>query len=183
MINRYPLSILLFLIWSSLNGQSNYTISGYLYDEKNGETLIAGNVYNKDSLEQGTYTNDYGFYSLTLPEGEYILSYSYLGFQEQIKKVDLRQNIRLNVNLSKGILIDELTITAIKEDEDINVKGTQMGTIGLSVESIKRLPSLMGEVDILKAIQLLPGVLSSGEGRTNRRQKTPPSPTRLPADN
>jgi len=145
-----------------LFSQSSFTISGYVTDMESGETLIGANVYLKENSGKGTLTNAYGFYSLTFPEGSYTLVFSYLGYQNQEFVIDLKQDQRVNIELSEGILMDEVVVTA--EEEDSNVKSTEMGTVTLAVEKIKKLPALLGEVDILKAIQLLPGVLSAGEG-------------------
>ena len=98
------------------------------------------------------------------PAGDYTLVYSYLGFNTQEISFTLDRNKELNVELTSGVTFKEVVITA--EDKDKNVEGTQMGTISLPVESIKTLPALMGEVDVLKALQLLPGVLSAGEGNS-----------------
>ncbi len=148
----------------SLSGQTKYTVSGYLNDAATGESLIQANIFNKANLSEGTTSNNYGFYSLTLPEGTYTFVYSYLGYDTQEITFTLDRNKELNIQLSSGVTFKEVVVTA--EDEDKNIEGTQMGTISLPVESIKTLPALMGEVDVLKALQLLPGVLSAGEGNS-----------------
>lgn len=163
----YRLLIFNFLLWlnvSDLSAQNNekFTVSGYIYDAATGETLIGANVYNKANPTQGTSSNVYGFYSLTLPAGDYDLVFSYLGYTDIVQPVALTENRKLNINLSEGVTIAEVVVTA--EAADKNVSGTQMGTVELPVEDIKLLPALMGEVDVLKALQLLPGVLSAGEG-------------------
>jgi hypothetical protein len=146
-----------------LSGQAKYTISGYIKDAENGETLVGASVYDQEDPLRGSYTNSYGFYSLTLPEGNYTLVFSFLGFAEQMREVELREDIRLNISLSQGIMIEEIVVTG-KEDQ--NVEGTEMGTTELGMDQLKKLPALLGEVDVLKAIQLLPGVLSAGEGNS-----------------
>lgn len=152
------------LFSAGLFGQEKFTVSGYVKDKASGETLIGANIVNLDNPSQGTTTNTYGFYSMTLESGKYKIVFSYLGFENQYFEVDLTKNVSLNVALSEGILIDEVVISADKDDRRKNVEGTQMGTVELPVENIKKLPAIFGEVDVLKAIQLLPGVLSSGEG-------------------
>ncbi len=144
--------------------QATFTLSGYIKDQQTGETLIGANIYNADNPTQGTVTNTYGFYSLSLSKGSYRIGFSYLGYQDQFFEVNLDGNTNFNVNLSEGVVMDEVVISAEKEDARKNVEGTQMGTVELPVENIKKLPAIFGEVDILKAIQLLPGVMSSGEG-------------------
>ncbi|MEM9921849.1 MAG: TonB-dependent receptor, partial [Bacteroidota bacterium] len=158
------LVLILLLGWPLLGQaqQQKYTLSGYVKDASSGETLPGANIYVKDNPVQGASSNNYGFYSLTLPEGTYQLVFSYLGYGDKEYELELMEDQRLNVNLKEGITIEEIVVTA--EELDENVEGTQMGQVDLQVEKIKRLPALLGEVDILKTIQLLPGVLSAGEG-------------------
>ncbi len=147
-----------------MSAQSKFTLSGYVKDKKSGETLIGANIVNMDNPSLGSTSNTYGFYSLTLPEGSYNIVFSYLGYADQKFQIDLKKDIQFNVELEDGLLMDEVVITSNKEEKRKNVEGTQMGTIELPIENIKKLPAIFGEVDILKALQLLPGVLSSGEG-------------------
>ena len=149
-------------LYSPLSSQENFTLSGYIKDAKDGETLIGANVFNLEKPTQGVSTNLYGFYSLTLPEGVYKMVFSYLGYEERSFQIRLNKDIRLNVELTQGLTIEEVIVTA--DEKDRNVRSSEMGTVDLPVENIKKLPALMGEVDILKTIQLLPGVLSAGEG-------------------
>ncbi len=164
-MNKFFLFLSLFCFFHpALFAQTKYTVSGYLNDAETGESIVQANIFNKANLNEGTTSNNYGFYSLTLPEGNYTLVYSYLGYDSQEIRFFLNTNKELNIQLSSGVTFKEVVVTA--EDEDKNVEGTQMGTISLPVESIKTLPALMGEVDVLKALQLLPGVLSAGEGNS-----------------
>jgi len=156
--------VILVLLSQVLTGQTKFTISGYVKDASSGETLIGANIFNVINPTQGTTTNTYGFYSMTLEEGKYKIGFSYLGYEDQLFEVDLNKNVTFNVQMTEGLIIDEVVISAEKEDRRKNVESTQMGTIDLPVENIKKLPAIFGEIDILKAIQLLPGVLSSGEG-------------------
>lgn len=146
--------------------QKNYTLSGYVKDRNSGETLIGANIVNLDNPQQGAATNLYGFYSLTLPEGKYRIVCSYLGYQDQFFEIQLDKSLTLNVELSEGVLMEEVVISADKDERRKNVEGTQMGTIDIPIENIKKLPAIFGEVDILKTLQLLPGVLASGEGNS-----------------
>lgn len=160
---NYYLLLFIGLFFSTwLGGQQQFTLSGYVKDSGNGETLIAANIYTKDNPAQGTTSNIYGFYSLTLPEGNYTIVFSYLGFTDKEIEVELKADARLTVELIEGVSIEEVIVTA--EAKDKNVSGTEMGTIDLPVDNIKTLPALLGEVDVLKTLQLLPGVLSSSEG-------------------
>lgn len=163
MIKNYLL-LLITLVSFGLNAQKEYTISGYIKDESSGETLIGANIINIDNPIEGTSTNTYGFYSLSLREGNYKINVSYLGFQSQSFEIDLNKDITFDVNLSEGVAMEEIVVTSDREERKQNVESTQLGKIDIPVESIKKLPALFGEVDILKVLQLLPGVLSSGEG-------------------
>lgn len=161
----FPLFICLFFstILLAQKPVTTYTLSGYVKEKASGESLIGANIYNKDKPIQGTLSNAYGFYSLTLEAGQYSIVYSYLGFEDQVVNVDLTQNRVVNIELSEGgVELEEVVVKSEKEDK--NIQSTDMGTVKLSTERIKSIPAFMGEVDVLKSIQLLPGVLSSGEG-------------------
>ncbi len=142
------------------------TISGYIREAETGEEIIGAHVVNALKKGQGTASNLYGFYSLTLPQGKYTLEFSYAGYTNQTFEVDLTKNQKLDVELSTGELLTEVVVTAENSDADRNISRAEMGVIELSSESIKELPSLLGEPDVLKAFQLLPGVLSATEGNS-----------------
>ena len=142
--------------------QGNLTISGYVSDAESGETLIAANIYNKANLNEGITSNAYGFYSLSLAPGKYTIVFSYLGYQEVEREIDLKENVRLNIKMNQGVLVEEVVVTAEEENEE--VQNTEMGTIELDALAVRKIPAIFGEVDILKSLQLLPGVLSVGEG-------------------
>jgi len=155
----------LLCLWSeSGHAQVKHTISGYVKDNQSGETLIGANVYLESDATKGTVTNTYGFFSITLPEGVHRIVVSYLGYQEYIEEVYLLSNTDLNVDMVQGIEMQEVVVAAKSVEEDENVQSTSMGRVSLPIEQIKVLPALLGEVDILKTIQLLPGVSSAGEG-------------------
>lgn len=152
-------------LWLNTTAQTKterYTLSGYVKDSKTGEALLGCNVVIKE-LRKGGNTNAYGFYSLTLDKGNYTLLINYIGYKDQLILVDLSHDQTFNIDL-------ELTSIETKEVEvkgeraDRNVNGTDMGRTQLDMEKIKTLPAFMGEVDLLKTIQLLPGVQSAGEG-------------------
>lgn len=160
--------ILIFLLVCQFfaNGQADPkgTISGYIKDSTSGEGLIGASVYVKE-VQKGFVTNSYGFYSLTLPEGQYTVVVHFIGFQDVEKKVLIKGNTLLNVALVPlSIETREVEVTA--ERKDRNVQSTEMGRVEMEIEKIKSLPALLGEVDVLKAIQLLPGVLDAGEGNS-----------------
>lgn len=151
----------LFLFFSTNSfSQKYYTISGYVTDGENGENLIGANVIFKNKL-QGTTTNTYGFYSITVPEGQVELDFSYIGYSFESKSFNLVKDFRLNVALSSSLTnIDEVVVLG----EENVVEKTQASIVEVPIEQIKNIPALLGEVDVLKAIQLLPGVQSGGEG-------------------
>lgn len=141
-----------------------YTISGYIKEATSGESMLSASVYVKETL-QGTYSNQYGFYSITLPEGQYTLIASFIGYSEQRFPIDLHKDIRQNIALLPyATEAAEVTVTADKEDK--NIQSTDVSRDNLDVEKIKSMPAFLGEVDIMKSIQLLPGVQSAGEGNT-----------------
>ena len=153
--------LLVSLLALGLEAQSQkHTISGYVQDAASGEQLLGVNVIWQDQL-QGTTTNTYGFYSLTLPEGEAEIVFSYIGFDKVVKKINLQEDITIDVELSMSSAeIAEVTIVG----EETVVERTQTSVVEIPVQQIKSMPALLGEVDVLKAIQLLPGVQSGGEG-------------------
>ena len=154
--------ILLNLVGISLLAQTNYTISGYVQDNESGENLIGVSIYDKNTFK-GTVTNQYGFYSLTLEEGKYDIIYSFIGLESVTKKITLNENTRINISLeSNAILTDEVIVTGEKLDK--NVTSSNMSQVKLEVNNIKQLPVILGEVDVLKSAQLLPGITSNGEG-------------------
>ncbi|MDB5281577.1 MAG: TonB-dependent receptor, partial [Bacteroidota bacterium] len=147
-----------------LKAQNKFTVSGYVKDTANGESLMAAAVYVVE-LGKGAGTNEFGFYSLTLPAGTYTLKISYIGYAPQLHVVLLTKDVRLNVELgSAAIQTNEVVITGERKGE--NVESTDMGRQEIKMEEAKSIPAFLGEVDILKTIQLLPGVMSGGEGNT-----------------
>lgn len=157
---------LLFLLGVLLSGavcaQHKYTLSGYVRDSATGETVIGASVAISE-LSKTVSTNQYGYYSITLEEGDYTLSVTHVSYFTFSAPVRLRENTKENVLLvPKSAAISEVVVYSRKKDE--NVRNAQMGKIDLSVEQIKNIPAFMGEVDILKTIQLLPGVRNAGEG-------------------
>ena len=159
MITRLFLLTSIFIIFTASAAFSqNFTLSGYVKDERSGETLVGVNVFNKENKQQGAATNNYGFYSLTLPKGVYNIKFSFVGFQDKEVKVDLNADQTLNVGITEGVELQEVVVTA--QEKDKNVTRTEMGTVTLPIDNIKKTPVLFGEADVLKVIQLLPGVKS-----------------------
>lgn len=157
-----PLFIILLLILSATIFAQNYTISGFVKDNTSGEDLLGANILIKE-INKGTTTNVYGFYSITIPKGDYTFIVSFIGYNDYSKKIKLNKDIELNVSSSpSSIITDEVVVTGQKSDE--NIRDTKVGAVKLPVEQIKKLPAFMGEVDIMKTIQLLPGIQSANEG-------------------
>ncbi len=146
------------------NAQTKFTLSGYAKDSLSGETLIAASITVKGQT-RGINSNQYGFYSLTLPSGVYHISCSFIGYESREVEIDLKSNREFNFELSPRIkLSQEIVISSRRRDA--NVKNSQMGQIDLTINTIKSIPVIFGEVDILKTMQLLPGVSNAGEGNT-----------------
>ncbi|WPP52559.1 TonB-dependent receptor [Catalinimonas niigatensis] len=159
------LGILSGLISHQLYAQSQYTISGYVKDASNGEALIGATVSLGEKPGTGTVTNVYGFYSLTLPQDNYTINYSYLGYQPNNIKFLLQSDTTINVELgNQEVELQEVIISADRPED--NFQDVKMSREELKIEKIKSLPALFGEVDVLRTVQLLPGVQSAGEGTT-----------------
>jgi len=159
-------SIILLLLLLTLPGISEIsglvTLSGYLKDKANGEALIGATVYIPD-LKTGVITNSYGFYSISVIKGNYPINFSFIGYQSQIPVVNLSENKQLDILLEEeSEKIEEVVVTSEKKNR--NVESLQMSMEKVQVKLIKKLPSFMGEVDIIKSITLLPGIQNGGEG-------------------
>jgi len=139
----------------------NVTLSGYLKDSSNGEALIGATVYVEE-IQQGTASNAYGFYSLTIPEGNYTLQVSFIGYETTKQKIEATSSQAISISLIESSeQLDEVIVRG--EAANANVERVEMGMATLPVKTIKKLPAFMGEVDIIKTIQLLPGIQSGGE--------------------
>ncbi len=154
---------LLLLITLYTQAQESYTISGYITDDKSGESLIGATIIIEELSGKGTVTNTYGFYSITLPSGNYHVVAQFIGYESNKKLVNLNKSLKIDFSLKEETKeLEEAVITSRARNE--NVIQTQTGMQKLSVNEIKSIPVLFGEKDILKTIQLLPGVKSTGEG-------------------
>ena len=141
---------------------NKFTVSGYIKDKNTGETLIGANVYIKE-LKTGAAANLYGFYSMSLPQGTYTFVYSYIGYEPITLEINLTENKTINMELiSTQSTMKEVVIVGKKEND--NITNTEMSMVKLDNKTISKIPVLMGESDLIKAIQLLPGVQSSCEG-------------------
>jgi hypothetical protein len=144
------------------NDPLRYTLSGYIKDAENGEVLIGATIYVQE-LKSGVSSNAYGFYSLRLPAGQYTVTYSYIGYEGQTKKIELNSDFTSNIEM--GLEQKNIGEVVIKgERVDANVKKPEMSVAKLDMVTIKKIPALMGEVDLIKVIQMLPGVLPTSEG-------------------
>lgn len=153
---------LLALLSSGLAMAQTHTISGYIEDASSKERLIGVNVYLAGT-SYGTSTNTYGFYSLTVPDGEYVLVASFISYQSQRDSIQLKSNIERDFQMREtSEELQEAVVTA----EETMAEQVRMSTTRLSIPEIKKIPAFLGEVDIIRAIQLLPGVQSGGEGTT-----------------
>lgn len=154
----------LFLLLCSLFSYAQkYTISGYVLEEGSGEKLIGVNIIDINN-NQGTTSNVYGFYSLTLPADTYQIMFSYVGFEPVLKKIVLNSDLVINQEMSGSVSLKEFKVEASKTEEVQD--RTQMSTIDVPLRELDKLPVLLGEKDIMKTIQLLPGVQSGGEGNS-----------------
>jgi hypothetical protein len=163
MRNRLLGLLLILLVFSqSILGQEKYTLSGTITDISSNETLIGVNILIPE-IQSGTMTNEYGFYSITLPKGTYEIQISYLGFETISETINLNQNISKNYRLIESA--ESLDEIVIKDNvEKLNIKKPQMSVNALSISTIKNMPVVFGEVDVIKSITLLPGVTNAGEG-------------------
>lgn len=156
------LSFALILFFCSSFAFAQQTVSGYVTDANSGESLIGVNIY-VPGTSFGTTTNTYGFYSLTIDQEEAEIVVSYIGYQTQTENFTLNKNIQWDIKIvEESTKLNEIEITA----NEIQAQTTQMSSINLSIKDIKSVPAFLGEVDIIKTIQLLPGVQSGGEGTT-----------------
>ncbi len=150
------------LIFGAVRAQDKFTLNGYVRDASSGEELIGVTILVEET-GGGVNTNPYGFYSLTLPAGEYNIQFRYIGFKTKIEKVSLTKDLSLNIELEEEATeLSEVVVTA--ERQDVNVTGIQMSKSVVNIGQLKKLPSLFGEPDIIKSIQMMPGVISAGEG-------------------
>ncbi|MEJ5053956.1 TonB-dependent receptor [Sphingobacterium sp. MYb382] len=164
MFVRFLLPFFLLLGLTSY-GQQKYTLSGFVRNASTGETLI-GALVTLDGTSLATSSNSYGFYSLSAPAKTYKVLVSYVGYEGKVVDVDLNAGKRIDVELQPvNNLLEEVVVAAKKRRDPVS--DPQMGVLNFSMEEIKRIPVIFGEPDLLKAIQLLPGVQSGGEGSSN----------------
>ncbi|MGC1631091.1 MAG: TonB-dependent receptor [Gelidibacter sp.] len=163
MLNKFIIYLLLILgLPLNMLAQEKFTLSGKITDQHSNETLIGVNIIFPE-LQTGTITNEYGFYSITLSKGTYNFQVSYLGFNSISETVTIDKNQTLNFRLTESTeSLDEIVIT--ENVEKLNIRKPQMSVNSLSINTIKQMPVVLGEVDVIKSITLLPGVSNAGEG-------------------
>ncbi|MFK7932574.1 MAG: carboxypeptidase-like regulatory domain-containing protein [Saprospiraceae bacterium] len=150
--------------FSQENIQEKFTLNGYLKDGKTGETLIGASVFVQE-LGTGTTSNEYGFYSISIPAGTYTVEFRYVGFSPKTEPINLIQNIKLDIEMGENSAnLAEVIVSSKAADR--NVSDLQMSVNKLDAATIKKIPSLLGEVEIIRSLQLLPGVSTVGEGAT-----------------
>ena len=155
--------VLLLLIVESLSAQDKFTLSGYIKDSLSGETLIGATIAI-NGKGRGVSSNQYGFYSITLPKGKYSIGVTFAGYQLRQAEINLISNLQMNIELLQRSVLEEVVVYSKRRDA--NVQNSQMGKFDLTMAQIKSVPVIFGEVDILKTLQLLPGVRNAGEGNT-----------------
>src|SRR6185437_4546214 len=155
---------LFFLLPAIAFSQEMYKISGYVKDSTTGEAMPAASIAIKE-INRGTISNDDGSFSIQLPPGKYTVEVTYLGYRVMQKKVDLNSDITISFDMPEETEeVQEVEVKDKKVNE--NVESTKMSTVKLDIEQIKKLPALFGEVDVIKNIQMMPGVQVAGEGNT-----------------
>ncbi len=145
--------------------QEKHTLSGVVKDSSTGEELIGATVYDVTSAT-GTTTNVYGFYSLSVPSGKYSITVSYIGFKNLVQEVDLTKDVKMDFELQPSSIEIGTAVIEGTNDAVENVEGVEMSKVKMNMDAIKKIPAFMGEVDVIKAIQMLPGVQTVGEGNS-----------------
>ena len=160
-MKKTALFILCLFVASGVFAQTKHTISGYVEDVETGEKLIGANVYDARTLS-GTTTNVYGFYSLTLPADSVRLAVSFIGYETDFMDIDLTGDRSINFEMQSGTVLKEVEVKASLAGEKVQER-TQMSSVSIPMSQVQALPSFLGEVDVIKALQLMPGVQSGSE--------------------
>ena len=160
----FNLIIGLFSLISSVNAQSTVVVSGSVKDKQTGESLIKAVVRIEELPNAGIISNEYGFYSLSLPKGNYTVVVSQVGYETLIQKIKLDSSQTINFSLQTKNVLKEVVVESSRKND--NLTKAQMGTETINMAAISKVPVIFGEKDLLKTIQLLPGVKSAGEGNS-----------------
>ena len=166
---RYKIHVFFFLICLAGNfgpiiAQSTVVVSGSVRDKQTGESLIKAVVRIQELPNAGIISNEYGFYSLTLPKGNYSVVVSQVGYETLVQKIKLDSSITINFSLQTKNVLKEVVVESSRKND--NLTKAQMGTETINMAAISKVPVIFGEKDLLKTIQLLPGVKSAGEGNS-----------------
>ena len=153
--NLLPVAAIAAMTMSNASAQERATISGYINDSQSKETILGATILNSGTT-QGTITNEFGFYSITLPKGNVKLSYSYVGYTPQQHNFNLTKDTVINVLLSGDNQLEEVVVTA--EKAEAGIASTGMGSLDIPVKMIEHTPTLLGETDLMRTIQMTPGV-------------------------
>ena len=158
--------VIIFFFWTLIIfGQGKFTISGYVRDAGTGEELIGARIGVKELPAIGIVTNSYGFFSLTLQQGNYTFMADFVGYETAAVPINLNRNTTQNFSLSEKVReLNEVVVTSEKRND--NITKNQMGIEKLNIQEIKTIPAFFGERDVLKTLQLLPGIKSAGEGNS-----------------
>lgn len=154
-------TLILFLFLTQISFSQPVTIRGFITDRSNGERLLNANIY-EEKMTRGTISNNFGFYSLTLPTGNYTLICSFIGYQSQ--KLELKLSSDTIIDFKLETLADLEEVTVVGQKIDSKLTSTQMSKVDVAMEKVRSLPAFLGEADVIKTIQLLPGVQSGTEG-------------------
>lgn len=161
-LRYFTYTILLIIYGSAAFGQSKYTLSGYIKDAANGEALIGASVYIREA-GTGSTANVYGFYSITVPSATYTIEYSFVGYQKVARQIMLDKDQRLDIELqANSQQLQEVVVTG--ESDQARIQSVEMSTVKLDIKTIQKIPAFLGEVDVIKSLQMLPGVSTVGEG-------------------
>lgn len=163
-MRKFILSLVCFAFLSVATAQNNFTISGIIKDKSSGETLIGATVQLINGSTSTIISNNYGYYSVQALPGNYVLKVSFVGFNEFVDSIQLTKNVLIDIELTPQVLLQEVIVTSKKKDNIIT--NPLMGVQKINLNEIKSIPVLLGEKDILKTIQLLPGIKSAGEGNS-----------------
>ena len=166
---RYKIFVFSFLLslgahFTSALAQQSFVISGSVKDKQTGESLIKAVVRIQELPNAGIISNEYGFYSLTLPKGNYSVVVSQVGYETLVQKIKLDSSQTINFYLQTKNILKEVVVESSRKND--NLTKAQMGTETINMSSISKVPVIFGEKDLLKTIQLLPGVKSAGEGNS-----------------
>ena len=165
MLRKIIIAFVLIWVYVFAGAQNRFVLSGNISDAETGEDLAGAAIAVEGNFESGTFSNNYGFYSLTLPEGTYQLRFQFIGYEPRLIRVEMNRNQKLDVELkSASFEIGSIVVTGERADK--NVTSVDMGKVQIAPRQIENIPVIFGEPDILKTIQLTPGVKPAGEGNS-----------------